>query len=37
MTELTSPKIVKVRNFEFAFTFTEHFIATHAVIYSKLA
>ncbi|EXS30044.1 hypothetical protein J690_0725 [Acinetobacter sp. 742879] len=37
LTELTSPKIAKVRNFEFAFTFTEHFIATHAVIYSKLA
>lgn len=37
LNELTSPKIAKVRNFEFAFTFTEHFIATHAVIYSKLA
>ena len=37
LTELTSPKIAKVRNHEFAFTFTEHFIATHAVIYAKLA
>ncbi|MCG6036394.1 immunity 49 family protein [Acinetobacter baumannii] len=37
LTELTSQKIAKVRNFEFAFTFTEHFIATHAVIYIKLA
>ncbi|MDO7536800.1 Imm49 family immunity protein [Acinetobacter pittii] len=37
LNELTSPKIAKVRNFEFAFTFTEHFIATHAVIYTKLA
>jgi hypothetical protein len=37
LTELTSPPIAKIRNFEFAFTFTEHFIATHAVIYSKLA
>lgn len=37
LTELTSPKIAKIRNHEFAFTFTEHFIATHAVIYTKLA
>lgn len=37
LTDLTSPKIAKVRNHEFAFTFTEHFIATHAVIYTKLA
>lgn len=37
LAELTSPKIAKVRNHEFAFTFTEHFIATHAVIYAKLA
>lgn len=37
LTELTSPKISKVRNHEFAFTFTEHFIATHAVLYAKLA
>lgn len=37
LTELTSPKISKIRNHEFAFTFTEHFIATHAVIYAKLA
>ena len=37
LSELTSPKIAKVRNHEFAFTFTEHFIGTHAVIYTKLA
>lgn len=37
LTELTSPKIAKVRNHEFAFTFTEHFIATHATMYAKLA
>lgn len=37
LTELTSPKISKIRNHEFAFTFTEHFIATHAIIYAKLA
>ena len=37
LTELTSPKIAKVRNHEFVFTFTEHFIATHACMYAKLA
>ena len=37
LTELTSPKIARVRNYEFAFTFTEHFIATHATLYAKLA
>ncbi|MCU4386083.1 immunity 49 family protein [Acinetobacter haemolyticus] len=37
LTELTSPKISKIRNHEFAFTFTEHFISTFAVIYAKLA
>ncbi|MCU4378387.1 immunity 49 family protein [Acinetobacter haemolyticus] len=37
LTELTSPKISKIRNHEFAFTFTEHFISTFAVIYTKLA
>ncbi len=37
LTELTSPKVARIRNHEFAFTFTEHFIATHAVIYAKLA
>lgn len=37
LTELTSPKIARIRNHEFAFTFTEHFIATHACMYAKLA
>lgn len=37
LTELTSPKIAKVRNFEVSFAFTENFIATHAVIYAKIA
>lgn len=37
LTELTSPKIAKVRNFEQAFAFTENFISTHAVIYTKIA
>ncbi|MEG0407135.1 MAG: Imm49 family immunity protein [Acinetobacter sp.] len=37
LTELTSSKISKIRNHEFAFTFTEHFISTFAVIYAKLA
>lgn len=37
LTELTSPKISKIRNHEFAFTFTEHFISTFTVIYTKLA
>ncbi|ONG37174.1 hypothetical protein BKE30_15095 [Alkanindiges hydrocarboniclasticus] len=37
LTELTSPKIAKVRNIEQAFGFTENFIATHAVIYAKIA
>lgn len=37
LTELTSPKIARVRNYEFAFAFTEHFIATHATMYAKLA
>ncbi|MCS4300149.1 MULTISPECIES: Imm49 family immunity protein [Acinetobacter] len=37
LTELTSPKIAKVRNYEFAFTFTEHFISTFATLYAKLA
>lgn len=37
LTELTSPKVAKVRNFEVSFAFTENFIATHAVIYAKIA
>ncbi|MHB9841676.1 Imm49 family immunity protein [Paraburkholderia terrae] len=35
--ELTSPRIAKVRNVEPAFGFTEKLIATHAVIYAKIA
>ncbi|MFM0072240.1 Imm49 family immunity protein [Paraburkholderia sediminicola] len=35
--ELTSPKVSKVRNVEQAFGFTEKLIATHAVIYAKIA
>lgn len=35
--ELTSPKVCKVRNVEQAFGFTEKLIATHAVIYAKIA
>lgn len=37
LAELTSPKVAKVRNYEFAFGLTEQLIATHAVIYAKLA
>lgn len=35
--ELTSPKIARVRNYEMAFAFTEHFISTFATLYAKLA
>jgi hypothetical protein len=37
LTELTSPKVAKVRNSEPALGFTERLIATHAVIYAKIA
>jgi hypothetical protein len=37
LTELTSPKIAKVRNIEQAFGSTENLISTHAVIYAKIA
>lgn len=35
--ELTSPKVARVRNHEFEFGLTEHFISTYAVIFAKLA
>lgn len=37
LAELTSPKIARVRNNEFEFGLTEHFISTWGVIYAKLA
>jgi hypothetical protein len=37
LNELTSPRVARVRNVEQAFGFTEKLIATHAVIYAKIA
>ncbi|MCW5256301.1 hypothetical protein D5038_08045 [Verminephrobacter aporrectodeae subsp. tuberculatae] len=37
LTELTSPKVARFRNNDFAFSYTHFFIGTHAVMYAKLA
>ncbi|MCW8174351.1 Imm49 family immunity protein [Verminephrobacter aporrectodeae] len=37
LSELTSPKVARVRNNEFGFAYTRPFIGTHAVMYAKLA
>ena len=37
LAELTSPKVARVRNHEFEFGYTEHFISTYGVIFAKLA
>ena len=37
LAELTSPKVARVRNHEFEFGLTEHFISTYGVIFAKLA
>lgn len=37
LSEFTSPKVAKVRNFEQAFSLTEHLLSTFAFIYAKIA
>lgn len=37
LTELTSPKMAKVRNDQLEFGFTHFFIGTHATMYAKIA
>lgn len=37
LSEFTSPKVAKVRNFEQAFGLTEHLLSTFAFIYAKIA
>jgi Immunity protein 49 len=37
LSELTSPAVAKIRNYEFVFGYTERLISTFAVIYAKIA